>query len=82
MCVHGFGLQTSEKMEWKREGRREGGGDAPGTEEEILGVSACICQMLEEIEGKDCICHIKFFHCLNLEGKRGKATALQDDSTF
>ena len=59
-----------------------GGGDAPGTEEEILGVGACICQMLEEIEGKDCICHIKFFHCLNLEGKRGKATALKDDSTF
>lgn len=46
-----------------------GGGDAPGTEEDILGVGACICKMLEEIEGKDCICHIKFFHCLNLEGK-------------
>ena len=59
-----------------------GGGDAPGTEEEILCVGTCICQVLEEIEGKDCVCHIKFFHCLNLEGKRGKATALKDDSAF
>lgn len=45
--------------------------DAPRREEEIRGGTS-ICQMLEKIEGKDCVGHIKVFHCFNLQGKWGR----------